>query len=489
MHETPTLGSLPRGAHAPPHPEARGSRGAHAGVMHAPTHARAAIPRHARQGPTYLGERYGNLREHMAAPMFRNGYALMLNTGITGLLGVVYWMLAARHYPAADVGRASAAYAAMGLLAGFTAHNIVGVLIRFIPQWGRRTGTLVGLVYVCSAVASVAITMPFLLTMGHWGRSFDYLAGLVPGLVFTGCVVAWAVFTLQDGVLTGLRSAVWVPVENGLFGVVKIILLLSLAVALPLTGIEISWMLPVVVSLPLVNLLIFARLIPRHVRLTADGPPVPAGKIRQFLAGDYAGNVSGLAITNLVPVVLAARIGPSMNAYFYMAWMISLTLDLFAVNMAMSLTVEGAFDEATLASNCQAALRRTILILVPIAGGLVTLAPQVLSLFGSGYAANGAPVLELLAAATLPKALIELYLGALRAQSRMALVAMIQALRGVAVLGLALALTGTMGITGAGVAVLASQAVIAMAVAPGLWRVMSGARPQSPVLAPEGEIN
>ena len=77
------------------------------------------------------------LRQHLSDPLFRNAYALMVNTGTTGLLGLVYWLLAARHYAAADVGRASAAYAAMNLLAGITALNLTGALARFMPQSGR----------------------------------------------------------------------------------------------------------------------------------------------------------------------------------------------------------------------------------------------------------------------------------------------------------------------------------------------------------------
>ena len=56
----------------------------------------------------------------------RNAYALMANTGFTGLLGLAYWLLAARHYAPADVGRASAAYSAMNLLAGITALSLIG---------------------------------------------------------------------------------------------------------------------------------------------------------------------------------------------------------------------------------------------------------------------------------------------------------------------------------------------------------------------------
>jgi O-antigen/teichoic acid export membrane protein len=433
----------------------------------------AAGRRTAREPGTRLAGYHRNLLEHLTSPLLRNGYALMLNTGVTGLLGVAYWLLAAHRYSAADVGRASAAFAALNLLSGITAHNMLGALTRFIPQSGRRTKALIIRSYLVSAVASMAAAVLFLLTVRRWGASYSDLTGLVPGLLFIGCVAAWAIFTLQDGVLTGLRGGVWVPAENGLFGIVKIVLLVVLATSLPRSGIDLSWMAPVVLSLPLVNALIFGRLMPRHERLTADHVPPTPRQIGRFLAGDYTGNLCMLAVSTIVPVAVAARIGPGMNAYFYMAWTIGGTLDLLAINMATSLTVEGAFDQTALAANCRMALRRTLLVLAPIAAGLVWLAPWVLGLFGPAYAAHGAAILRLLGLAILPKALIELYLGVLRAQNRTARVALIQAARGLLMLGLTLTLTGTLGVAGAGVAVLASQALVALMTVPGLRRVLS----------------
>lgn len=409
---------------------------------------------------------YLTMRRHISDPLFRNGYALMVNTGVTGLLGVVYWMVAARHYAAADVGRASAAYSAMNLLSGFTAFNLVGMLTRFIPQSGHRTAGLVLRAYVFSSLASLLVAVPFLLIVGHLGSSYAELGSVLTGLIFTASIVCWGIFTLQDGVLVGLRSAVWVPVENGTFGIVKIVFLLALATSLPHAGIYISWMLPVAISLPLVNAFVFVRLMQPHARLTASRLPPSARQIGRFLAGDYTGALCVLAVTFMVPIAVAARVGASANAYFYAAWMMGVTLDLLSVNMATSLTVEGAFNEETIAANCLAALRRTMLILVPAAAVLICAAPVALGLFGPLYAAHGTRILRLLALATLPRALTEMYLGALRAQSRTSLIAFIQGIRGILILGLAFALTGVMGTTGAGIAVLASQVIVAAAVAP-----------------------
>jgi O-antigen/teichoic acid export membrane protein len=313
--------------------------------------------------------------------------------------------------------------------------------------------------------------------ISRWGPSYSELGSLVPGLIFIGCVVAWAIFTLQDSVLTGLRSAIWVLLENGVFGVVKIALLVLLAASLPALGIYVSWMLPVIVAVPLVNVLIFRKLVPRHTLLTRDRRPPTSRQIGRFLAGDYSGALFLLATTNLVPVLVAVHNSDVQStAYFYMAWMVGGILDLVGVNMSMSLTVEGSFDASTLAVNGRKALRKMAFILLPCAAAMGLLAAGGLGLFGEAYAAHGARVLQLLAVATLPKAVIELYLGALRAQSRTSLVAIIQGTRCFLMLGLTVFLVGAMGPVGAGLAAVVSQTAVAVPISVGLWRTLSGNR-------------
>ncbi|MET7846405.1 hypothetical protein ABZT45_49745, partial [Streptomyces sp. NPDC005356] len=82
--------------------------------------------------------------------LFRNAYALMLNTGISGVLGVGFWLAAARYYSADSVGQGSAAIAAMKFLAGLTAVTLTGALARFIPIAGRRTGSFIFRTYAGS---------------------------------------------------------------------------------------------------------------------------------------------------------------------------------------------------------------------------------------------------------------------------------------------------------------------------------------------------
>ncbi|MFD0384406.1 hypothetical protein ACFQ2B_25745 [Streptomyces stramineus] len=63
----------------------------------------------------------------------------MLNTGISAVLGLGFWLVAARYYTHDAVGQGSAAIAAMKLLAGLAAVTLTGALARFIPIAGQAT--------------------------------------------------------------------------------------------------------------------------------------------------------------------------------------------------------------------------------------------------------------------------------------------------------------------------------------------------------------
>ncbi|GAA1887632.1 lipopolysaccharide biosynthesis protein [Streptantibioticus ferralitis] len=423
-------------------------------------------------------------------PLFRNAYALMLNTGVSAVLGLGYWLVAARYYSDNAVGRGSAAIAAMKFLAGITAVTLTGALARFIPVAGKRTGRLVSATYVLSSLIVAAAAGVFLLTLGLWGPSYHFLSGVVPGLAFVGAVVAWSVLTLQDGVLTGLRSAVWVPFGNTVFSAAKLALLVVLATVIPATGVFVSWVAAIALSVLPLGWLVFRRLIPRHVRATEGKTDPPTGReIGRFLAGDYTGSLFALAVVYLVPVIVAARISAEDNAYFYITSTIGGTVDLLAINMGSSLTVEGAHDPSRIAENCRAALRRMARIMVPICMFLVVFAPQILHVFGAGYAAEGGPLLRFMAIASLTRVLFEAYFGVLRAQSRTSRIAVLQGLLCALVLGSTLLLLPSLGIVGAGVAELASQTVIAVIACFGLARILRAPAPApAPVVEPPAPV-
>nr|WP_107909178.1 lipopolysaccharide biosynthesis protein [Streptomyces chartreusis] len=429
-------------------------------------------------------------RSSGGSQLFRNAYALMINTGVSAVLGLGFWLAAARYYSESAVGQGSAAIAAMKFLAGLTAVTLTGALARFIPVAGRRSGRLIFRTYAGSCVIVAVAAGVFLVTLDLWGPSYRFLDGPLNGLFFVVAVVAWNLLTLQDGVLTGLRSALWVPVGNTVFSAVKLGLLVAFAVAIPTAGVFVSWVAAIAVSVLPLGWLVFRRLVPRHAAATAEHTRPPALKeIGRFLAGDYTGSLFSLAVVYLIPVIVAAQVSSEDNAYFYITATIGGTVNLLAINMGASLTVEGAHDPGRLAANTRAALRRMARIMIPVAAILFFGAPWILGVFGPGYADAATPLLRWFAVGGLLRVVMETYFAVLRAQSRTAGLAWLQGLLCALVLGLTLVLLPRMGLTGAGVAEIASLSVIVAIAAPRLYRTVRASQGEVPEdAAPDGDL-
>ncbi|MFJ2162011.1 lipopolysaccharide biosynthesis protein [Streptomyces sp. NPDC087856] len=456
------------------------------------TTTQAAAPE--TEAPQQTGRRLrlpGRGKSPGGSPLFRNAYALMLNTGISAVLGLGYWLIAAHYYSASAVGQGSAAIAAMKLLAGLTAVTLTGALARFIPVAGRATGRLIFRTYAGSSIVVACGAGIFLLTLNDWGPSYRFLHGPVPALGFVVAVISWNLLTLQDGVLTGLRSAPWVPVGNTVFSAVKLALLVGLASVLATSGVFVSWVAAIAFSVVPLGLLVFRRLVPRHIEATeAHAKPPTLREIGRFLAGDYTGSLFSLAVVYLVPVIIASQVSSEDNAYFYITTTIGGTVNLLAINMGASLTVEGSHDPARIAANTRAALKRMARIMLPICGLLFIGAPYILGVFGTGYADAATPLLRWFAVGALLRVVMETYFAVLRAQSRTSGLAWLQGLLCVLVLSLTLLLLPRMGLTGAGVAEISSLAVIVTIAAPKLFRTLRAA-PAAELpedAAPDGDL-
>ncbi|MGZ4799203.1 MAG: glycosyltransferase [Acidimicrobiia bacterium] len=433
---------------------------------------RTAPSRPVERRPALAEARPPRLRAHFSVPLFRNAYALIATTIITSILGVAYWALAARNYDASDVGRTSAVISALLLVAGIAQLNLVNVLPRFLPAAGAQTRKLVTHAYAVSAAAACAVGVAMVVVAKMSGLLAQ--AGDVNWLVgvwFVVAAVAWCIFTLQDSVLAGLRQAPWIPVENGLFSSVKILLLLAFASVSQRYGLFLSLTIPVALSLIPVNLFLFRRAIPA-VEARAEGrSALPEWRhFRRFVAADYSGGLFQLGWVTILPLIVAARLGLAASAYFYVAWVVATAFDLVLSNIGVSFLVEGAHEGASVSALARSAAKLTAALVLPAVALVIVAAPIALSFLGSDYAEHGTLLLRLLALAALFRAVNVLFLSLARVHRRVRQIVAVQALTCVVGLGLALVLLGPLGLPGAGVAVLIAQATTAVCVAPSLVR-------------------
>jgi O-antigen/teichoic acid export membrane protein len=401
---------------------------------------------------------------HLREPLYRNGYALVLSSAATSGLGMVYWIMAAHTYSTETIGLNSAAISAMIFLANMSQLNLMNALNRFLPTAGRKSWQMVVYAYMISLVMAVVTSLIFIFGIRIWAPQLGFLSsGPTFILWFIVATMTWCIFVLQDSTLIGLRQASWVPIENILFALAKIGLLIGLATIMPRYGVFVSWTLAVLITILPTNFLIFGWLLPGKTRTLSDqSESITSTQVVKYIAGDYFGSLVSLAAISLLPIIIVVQVGASANAYFYLSWTIAYALYLVSRNMGMSLITEAAGDQSKLNLYSYRTFIQTARLLVPLVILIVLAAPNILGLFGKSYSIEGATLLRLLCLSALPNMVTSIYTSVVRVQRRMKPLVLVLTVPYILVIALSYLLMNTYGVVGVGIAWLASQSLVAV---------------------------
>jgi len=404
-------------------------------------------------------------------PLTRTALPLVLNTGLNGILGLVYWVVAARLYDQATVGINMALIAAMATLSAITQLNLGAGLAVLVPRAGEHARRVVLQTYlVVTLFAIAALALFFTLVLPHLTELSAVLDSTPRVLFFAVAVLTYNIFALQDAALVALRRGKLVPIENTTFGILKVGFLLPLFVILPTFGILASWVLPILLIIPVVSWLIFGG---RRDRVPAAARvPRPRESLSK-LGLDYLGYLFQVCTTFFLPVVALELLDPVSAAVFAVAWQTSSTLDLLATNVGVALTVETSYgqDPATLR---RAVFRRAMPVVCVVTVIGVLAAPLLLQLYGSRYSSQGVHTLQILLLASVPRALITLAVAEARAHRKIWFIVWLRAQNCVLVLGSAFLLAPRLGVDGIALAWLIAQLAGGVVALPKMWQRHSG---------------
>lgn len=410
--------------------------------------------------------RAGIARVLPSEPLVRNGHLLAVGSLVNAGVGAVFWLFAAHWYDDEVVGVSYSALSASLLLANIGQLNLNDFLIRFLPCSGRQTRKLLLTCYAVTASWSALVCLVFVLLVPALAPELAFLRDPLVAVWFVAATAAYTIFVLQDGALTAMRRPGWVVAENMVFAFVKILLLAGGAFLALRTGILLSWAGALLVSLLVANCLLLRWVVPRHEREHPDAVRPP--RLLSYAAADYAGSLFRMAAYTLVPLMVLNALGAKQSAYFSLAWIIGYVLFLVVRNMGSSLVVEVVRRPERLAQHGARVLRHSGMMLAAGVAVIVAGAPWILELFGPGYAEHGTTPLRLLALAALPNLVFSVAVDVLRAGRRMRLVVGLQIALCVLVLGLVQLLLPVLGVSGAGVAWLAAECLIAAPLL--IWR-------------------
>jgi O-antigen/teichoic acid export membrane protein len=282
--------------------------------------------------------------------------------------------------------------------------------------------------------------------------------------LFVAGVLALNLFALQDSAMVALRLGRFVPVENTSYGVAKLEMLAVFVGALPGFGIYASWVVPMLVLVPLVSgAVLWRRRDPRRVsEILGKQPSVPR------LALDYVGYLFQVSSSFMFPVIALEVLDAQDAAVFSIAWLTSSTIDLLATQIGTALTVEASYGHDPVALR-RTVLRKGLSVIAVIAVTGMLVAPLVLQIYGHTYSAHGVGTLRLLLLAGVSRSLITFTVAEARAHGNVTFIVLLRALTSSTAVGLSLVLGPRLGVEGMALAWLVAQTLGATVVVHRLW--------------------
>jgi len=403
--------------------------------------------------------------------LLHNASALMISTIVSSVVGFLFWVVAARWFPAQTVGQASALVSSMTFLAAIAQLNLASLYARFLPTAGARTLRLVLTGAAAAAGMAVLATVGYLL-FGP-GTAVVGDSPLIQ-LFFAVAVVASALTFISDGALIALGQATWVPVKNVVTAVAKLALVVGLGVAGATAagfGLLAAWAIPVIAAVIVVAVVVVRRFAPDHAAATRHRQaPLHRAEVARFVTAEYVNSLVSNTVAFVPPVLVSITVGAVLGAYFYIPWLVGVAATTLLWNVVTSFVVAASGEHGSPRRHLAHSVRLGAIV---SGGGAVVMvlgAGPLLRVLGPGYAEQGATAMRLIGASLPFTAMILLFAAFCLMDKRVWGLTAVQLTGAVLFLGGAWAGLSALGITAPALAYLVSQAAVALCLLPALIR-------------------
>lgn len=354
-----------------------------------------------------------------APSVWRTGRALFVAQALSGGLGVLAWLVAARTHPAAAVGTALALVGAL-TWAGLVGNLGLGSLLVGLLPTARRAerASIAGTAAVTSTAVGALVGLTVAVILRAFGGGLAATAGrpaVVVALVVGGA--AWSAGVVLDHVAVAHAQPRLTVVRATVGGVVRLVLIgLGLVIGWRTsTALVTGWAAAIAIGTAAEAVLLWSHhhlAVHRRV-LAATWAPLA----RRGIQTHYGVNLLGQTPPMALPVVLAVAGRPVQAAAFGAAWQIASTVGLLSPAVATGLFAAGSADR-TAATGTAATRRRLLAIVIPAATVLIAGAPQLLALIGPEYVATGTTALRILALGLVADAVSNIEVARLRISER-----------------------------------------------------------------------
>ncbi|MCP3987915.1 MAG: phosphotransferase [Actinomycetia bacterium] len=415
--------------------------------------------------------------------MTRDGIPVVLASLVSAVLSLVFWVVAARQYSSADLGVAAAAITTMVLLAELAQLGLRSDLVRVLPRAGEDGRRLAVQSYSLTVLVAIVLASIFIAGLGWWAPALLPLRQSVfTGALFILSTAFLVTYLLDEGAMLGLGMASWLPIEAGLFGLSRIVLLAPLAGLagwLGDFGPLVSFAAPGLVAAGALGLVVWRALSRQPGTTVVADLAVPRLRSAErsldaMLSNtkfDWAAGAARQGTIGGLPLLVLASEGGSGNAYFFVAWILACSVYRLSATVGEALAVDpspnsGDSQRQNLHSNLLGMAIATPLVIV----GVVA-APWVLQAFGTEYADESSTVLRLVLVGAIPNVVTRIHVSRLRIGRRGGVALGFELLVGLTTLLLAWGMLQLWGLVGVGLAwmVVLGVAATYVMVAESIW--------------------
>jgi O-antigen/teichoic acid export membrane protein len=320
--------------------------------------------------------------------VLRNSAFISLGSASTAVLGLVYWWLAARSFPAAAVGVQSALISAMMFVAMLGEAGFGTMLVGEALGQGDRAAAVIAAAVLAGTGATLILALPIGGLFFHYG----WMTLPITVLFVLGCALTGIGFVV-DGAFIGLLHGKWQLYRGTLLAVLKLgLLLIAVAMTQNGTAIMLTWIVSLGISLAVVCWHASTR---RILILTSPNFRSLSGRISVVMR-HHALNLAMAAPFFIMPLVVSVCVGPAVNAAFYTGWMIFFVAQLVPATLTTVVFAVSAVDRALQPQRLRFSFVLSLGFSVVMAGVLALFADHILGLFNPAYPALAGSAVRLL---------------------------------------------------------------------------------------------
>jgi O-antigen/teichoic acid export membrane protein len=374
----------------------------------------------------------GRIRQALGEGLVRNSAFLSANLAIATVTGLGVLTLLTHLYSVRAVGLSAAAVSATGLITTISQLGLNYSLVRFLPTSSRRSdlinSVLTATVLVALAGAVVFLLLPSSARLYALG-GIGFVAAFVAGTAVTAA-------NAQIGNVFVADRAVGDTVRPNMIGSLARLAAPAALVAIGATGAYLAQgFVPT-----FVDFVILAFLLARKGHRFRPKLSLSATReLRKFSAGTYLATLIGSAPAIMLPLIILWRFGASQNAYWYSAMAGASVLFAIPGLVSQALLAEAAHEPAARRALVRKAAAMIIAVMTPVLSIAYLAAPFGLDLLGRHYAAEGLATLRLLIIAAAMSSVNYITGTILYLAKKTFIIAAINAVDAVIVLGLAVA--------------------------------------------------